>query len=113
MLCEIKNGVQDVLTCIREHCTIDAAGFRRNRFADRYLRPPQEMARLFARHPDAVARSEEIAARCEFNLDELQYQYPGEACIPGLTPQQALEKPTWEGPARRYPDGIPEKVTIR
>jgi error-prone DNA polymerase len=106
-----RRVLQDVLTCIREHCTIDAAGFRRNRFADRYLKPPQEMTRLFGRHPDAVARSEEIAARCKFSLDELQYQYPEEACIPGLTPQQALEKLTWEGAARRYPDGIPDKVT--
>ncbi len=105
-----RRVLQDVLTCIREHCTIDAVGFRRNRFADRYLKQPQEMARLFARHPDAVARSEEIATRCQFNLDELQYQYPEEACIPGLTPQQALEKLTWEGTARRYPDGVPEKV---
>ena len=56
--------LQDVVTCIREGCTIDNAGFRRERFADRFLKPPAEMARLFERHPDAIARTTEIAQRC-------------------------------------------------
>jgi error-prone DNA polymerase len=102
--------LQDVVTCIREHCTIDDAGFRRERFADRHLKAPEEMARHFRRHPEALARTVEIAERCRFSLDELRYQYPDEACIPGLTPQQALEKLTWEGTAHRYPDGVPDKV---
>jgi DNA polymerase III alpha subunit len=87
---ERRRVLQDVLTCIREHCT--AVGFWRNRFADRCLKPPQEMARLFARHQEAVPRSEEIAARCTFTLDELQYQYLKEACIPGLTPAASARK---------------------
>ena len=68
--------LQDVLTCIREGCTIDDAGFRRERFADRHLKPPEEIARLFARHPDAVARTLKIVERCRFSLDLLRYQYP-------------------------------------
>ncbi len=102
--------LQDVLTCIRLGRTIDALGHDREQSADRFLKPPSEMARLFARHPDAVARSDEIAARCRFSLAELQYQYPDERLIPGLSPQQALEKLTWEGAARRYPHGVSEKV---
>ena len=58
------------------------------------------MARLFARYPEAVARTLEIAERCRFSLDELAYQYPEERTMPGLTPQQTLEKLTWEGAAR-------------
>ena len=103
--------LQDVLTCIREGCSIDEAGFRRERFADRHLKPPEEIARLFARHPDAVARSLEIVDRCRFSLDELCYQYPTEVRRPGQTPQQALEALTWEGAARHYPDGVPDEVT--
>ena len=102
--------LQDVLTCIREGCTIDTAGFRRERFADRHLKPPDEIARLFARHPDAVARSLEIAERCLFSLDALRYQYPTEVRVPGQTPQQALETLTWDGAARAYPDGVPDAV---
>jgi len=102
--------LQDVVTCIRHNCTIDDAGFRRERHADRYLKPPAEMARLFSRNPEAVARTIEIAERCRFSLDELAYQYPEERTMPGLTPQQALETETWEGAAERYPEGVPDKV---
>jgi error-prone DNA polymerase len=105
-----RRVLQDVVTCIRHNVTIDDAGFRRERHADRYLKPPDEMARLFGRYPEALARTLEIAQRCRFSLGELAYQYPEEAAIPGMTPQQALEKLTWEGAAGRYPDGVPDKV---
>jgi error-prone DNA polymerase len=102
--------LQDVLTCIREGCTIDALGFRRERSSVRHLQSPEEMVRLFARHQDAVARTQEIADRCRFSLDELRYQYPHEVRSPGMTAQQTLEQRTWEGAATRFPDGIPGKV---
>ncbi|KAA0570999.1 PHP domain-containing protein [Azospirillum sp. B21] len=102
--------MQDIVTCIRKGCTIDSAGFRRERYADRFLQPPSEIARLFARHPEAVARTLEVVERCKFRLDELQYQYPEEVVIPGLTAQQSLEQLTWSAVADRYPDGVPEKV---
>ncbi len=105
-----RHILQDVLTCIREGCTIDQLGLRREHSADRHLLPPEEVDRLFARHPDAIARTQEIADRCRFSLDELRYQYPHEVHIPGLTAQQTLEQRTWEGAARRYADGIPGAV---
>ena len=101
-----RRVLQDVLTCIREGCTIDEAGFRRERFADRHLKAPAEMARLFARHPEAVARTLEIADRCRFSLSELRYQYPDESDVPGETPQAALERLVWQGVPRRYPKGL-------
>lgn len=102
--------LQDVVTCIRHNVTIDEAGLRRERHADRYLKPPDEMARLFSRYPEAVSRTAKIANRCTFSMDELAYQYPEERTLPGLTPQQALEKLTWEGAAQRYPEGLPDDV---
>lgn len=102
--------LQDVVTCIRHGCTIDDAGFRRERHADRYLKPPEEIARLFPRYPHAIARAAEIADRCRFSLDQLAYQYPEEKAFPDLTPQQALTQLTREGAAGRYPEGVPEKV---
>jgi error-prone DNA polymerase len=102
--------LQDVLTCVREGCTIDELGHRRERSVVRHLQAPEEMDRLFARHPDAIAHTQEIADRCRFSLDELRYQYPHEVHIAGLTAQQTLEQRTWEGAAARYPDGIPDKV---
>ena len=105
-----RRVLQDVLTCIRESCTIDELGYRRERSAVRHLQSPDEMARLFARHPDAIARTREIADRCRFSLDELRYQYPHEVHIPGLSAQQTLEQRTWEGAALRFPSGVPEKI---
>ena len=101
--------LQDVVTCIREGCTIDELGFRRERFADRYLKSPEEMARLFSRHPAAVARTIEITERCRFSLDELAYQYPDEIGG-GHSAQETLTRLVWEGAAWRYPRGLPDKV---
>lgn len=102
--------LQDAVTCIREGCTIDHAGFRRERFVDGHLKSPEEMARLFSRHPQAVARTLEIVERCGFSLAQLCYQYPDEVQIPGFTPQQALEKLAWESVPTRYPEGLPPEV---
>ena len=103
--------LQDVVTCIRHNVTIDTLGDRRERHADRYIKPPDEMHRLFNRYPEALARTLQIADRCRFSLDELAYQYPEERDDPALTPQQTLSKLTWEGAAERYPEGVPESVT--
>ncbi len=102
--------LQDVVTAIRHNITVEALGFRRERHADRHLKPPEEMHRLFARYPEALARTEEIAARCRFSLDELRYQYPEERDDPSLSPQETLERLTWEGAAARYPEGVPKEV---
>ena len=96
--------LQDVMACIREGVTIDAAGFKRERHADRHLKPPEEMARLFARHPDAIARTMELVGRCTFDLADLTYQYPDERENRDITAQQTLERLTWQGAATRYPD---------
>ncbi|NBW12413.1 MAG: DNA polymerase III subunit alpha [Caulobacteraceae bacterium] len=103
--------LQDVVTCIRHGCTIDELGFRRERHADRYLKPAAEMHRLFRDYPEALARTLEIADRCRFSLDALRYQYPDEISTPGMTPQQTLAQLTWEGAARRYPEGVPDRVS--
>jgi error-prone DNA polymerase len=102
--------LQDVVTCIREGCTIDDSGFRRERFADRHLKPPEDMARLFGRHPEAVRHSHDIAECCRFSLSELRYQYPQEVSASGRTPQQQLEILSWEGAASHFRGQIPGPV---
>ncbi|MEP9380340.1 error-prone DNA polymerase [Aquabacter sp. CN5-332] len=105
-----RRQLQDVVTCIRHGVTIDSLGSRRERHADRYLKAPEEMHRLFSRYPEALARTVEIVERCRFSLDELAYQYPEERDDTSLTPQETLKKLTWEGAGRRYPEGIPDSV---
>ncbi|MFD2440973.1 hypothetical protein ACFSS8_14390 [Paracoccus kondratievae] len=106
-----RRVLQDVVTAIRHNVTVDALGTRRERHADRYLKPPAEMHRLFARWPEALAQTRDIADRCRFSLDELRYQYPEERDDPALSPQETLERLTWEGAAHRYPEGVPDEVT--
>jgi error-prone DNA polymerase len=102
-----RRMLQDVVTAIREKCTIDELGFRRERYADRHLKSAAEMARLFARWPHMIEASGEIAARCSFDLGQLRYQYPSEV-PPGMSPQQALEARVREAAVRRFPDGLPQ-----
>src|SRR5208337_3166651 len=77
---------------------------------DRCLKSPGEMARRFARHPEAVARTLEIVERCRFSLADLRYQYPEEVEDPARTPQQTLERLVRESAPQRYPEGLPEDV---
>ncbi len=106
-----RRPLQDVITCIREKCTIQTAGLRLEANAERHLKRPEEMARLFKRWPDAVARTMEIARRCNFSLAELKYEYPDEPVPPGKTAIQHLRDLSWAGAAWRYPEGVPQKVT--
>ena len=105
-----RRRLHDLLTCIRERCTIDTAGWRLAANAERHLKFPAEMAALFRDHPRALANAVEIAERCRFSLRELRYEYPEEVVSEGHTPQQELEILTWEGAARRYPEGVPSRV---
>jgi error-prone DNA polymerase len=105
-----RRPLQDVLACVREKTTIQEAGLKLEANAERQLKWPVEMARLFRGHEDALARTLEIAAACTFSLDELVYEYPDEPTPPGKTPQAYLEELAWEGAHWRFPDGIPEKV---
>ena len=105
-----RRPLQDVMTCIREHCTIETAGFRLEANAERYLKSPEEMARLFRGFEGALARTAEIADQCRFSLDELAYEYPDEPVPEGKNPQEHLADLTWAGADWRYPWGVPDKI---
>jgi len=105
-----RRQLQDIVTCIRNNTTIDDIGFERERHADRYLKPPEEMARLFPRYSEALARTLEIVERCKFSLEELTYQYPEEAIVPGKNAQESLEHYVWKCIPNRYPEGLPPSV---
>jgi len=105
-----RRPLQDVLTCIREGCTVAEAGFRLNANAERHLKSPQEMTRLFRRRPDAVARTQEIVEACGFSLGELKYEYPAEPVPEGRSPQGELIRQVRLNLPIRYPDGVPRKV---
>jgi error-prone DNA polymerase len=105
-----RRELQDVMTCIREHVSLETAGRLLQPNAERHLKPRPEIARLYRDHPEAVAETVRLADRCRFRLDDLAYEYPHEPTPPGKTPQQHLQDLAWVGAHWRYPEGVPEKV---
>ncbi len=105
-----RRPLQDVMTCIRHGTTIDRAGYLLDANAERHLKSPAEMCRLFADWPHAITASLEIAKAITFSMADLKYAYPQEVIPEGETPQQALERLVRETASKRYPDGVPEKV---
>ena len=105
-----RRPLQDVLSCIRGKVTLQSAGTLLHANAERHLKGPEEMARLFARWPHAIRATREFADALDFSLDELKYEYPRESVPEGLSPQAHLEALTWAGAEERYPGGVPEKV---
>lgn len=102
-----RRMLQDVVSAIREKCTIDELGFRRERYIDRHLKPGEEMERLFRDYPDAIAASADIAAACRFDLGEIRYRYPDEAGPAGSS-QAHLEQLSWAAAARMFSGAVPE-----
>ncbi len=105
-----RRELQDVLTCIREHLTIDTAGRRLAVNAERFLKSPDEMTRIFHDAPEAIAETLALDRTLTFSLDELKYEYPDETVAGFATPQDALVHLTWQGARERYPDGIDDEV---
>lgn len=105
-----RRQLQDVLTCVREKCTIYNAGFLLHQNAERYLKPIDEMERLFRQYPDAIRHAQEIANACTFSLDELEYVYPEEIGNNGRAPLEELTYLTWEGAKEAFGGNTPEKT---
>ena len=105
-----RRVLQDVVTCIREHRTIADAGRWLEPNAERHIKTPQEMARLFREHPAAIAETVRLASRIGFSLDQLKYNYPTEALGNGESPQETLRRLTFEGAEMRYKGSVPDEV---
>ncbi len=101
--------MQDVLTCIREGVTIQTAGRRLAPNAERHLKPPAEMARLFLACPEALNATQDLQNCIAFTLDELVYEYPHEPVPEGWQPQDWLEHLVMEGAKTRFPEGLPDQ----
>lgn len=108
-----RRPLQDVLTAIRLNVPVAEVGLELAANAERHLKPPLEMARLFRRHPQALAETLRFAGELTFSLSDLQYNYPDEPTESGLGPQAELERLAKEGAAIRYPSGVPAFVTQR
>jgi error-prone DNA polymerase len=106
-----RRQLQDVLTCIREKCTIQNAGYKLHQNAERHLKSPEEMKRLFLHYPEAIRATQEIVEACKFSLSELKYVYPEELTTDGRTPQEEIAFLAWQGAHEHYGEILPETVT--
>ena len=103
-----RKPMQDVMTAVRLGRPVHECGFALQPNAEAHLRSRERMAQIYP--VSLLAATLTIAERCHFNLDELRYQYPLEAVLPGLTPAQTLRQFTYAGASQRYPQGIPASV---
>ncbi len=97
-----QRQILDVFTCLHHKTTLAQAGRLLARNSARHLRPPEEMARLFADLPDALANTQGVSSRLNFTLSDLGYQFPEYPVPPGDTQMSFLRKRTDEGARRRY-----------
>ncbi|MCX7172637.1 MAG: error-prone DNA polymerase [Proteobacteria bacterium] len=103
-----RRPLQDVVTALRLHTSVDHAGHALFPNGERSLRPRVRLARLYP--SELLAETLRIAALCEFSLDELRYEYPDEVVPAGETPATFLRRCVEEGLLRRYSAGVPEPV---
>ncbi|MDE3250317.1 MAG: error-prone DNA polymerase [Bacteroidota bacterium] len=108
---EQRRQLQDVLTCVREKCTIHTAGFRLHRNAERHLKSIAEMERLFRQYPDALEQTQYISEACLFSLSSLRYVYPEEITSEGRTPLEELEHLAWQGARAIFGENVPPKTS--
>ncbi len=103
-----RKPLQDVLTATRLGRPLTECGLELQPNAERHLRTRLRLAQTYP--AELLAETLRVAARCNFSLDELRYQYPDEVVPPGETPASYLRRITYEGAGRRWPHGMPAKV---
>jgi len=94
--------LQDVLVCIRNRTTLDDSSGLRYADSEYYLKSPEEMERLFADHPKAIANTRVIAEECNVDLNLAEYRLPDFPVLEGETPFSYLCKLCWKGARRKY-----------
>ena len=109
MHCRARRILQDALTAVRHGTTVDRAGFALYPNGERHLRPREVLRHIYP--PDLLEETLHIADSIDFSLDELRYEYPDEIVPAGETPTTHLRKLTETGMQRRWPGGVPHKVT--
>ncbi|MDR7331015.1 error-prone DNA polymerase [Roseateles asaccharophilus] len=109
-----RKALQDVMTATRLGRSVAECGFDLQPNAERHLRSGYRISRVY---PEALMRETlHVAARCEFSLNEIRYQYPSEVVPAGTTPRKHLRALTYEGAEKRWPwskGGVPDRWKFR
>jgi error-prone DNA polymerase len=102
--------LHDIMTCIREGTTVEKAGHLLAANAERHLKAPEEMTRLFRDCLEAIDATQRLLDSVNFDLSQLSYDYPHEPIPSGYTPQGWLEELVLTKARARYPGGTPAKM---
>lgn len=105
-----RRPLHDVLTAIRHGRPLQSLGHELHPNGERHLKSADDLLHLFDGNSELLIRTQQIAGRCHFSLDELRYEYPEELVPEGYTPSKYLRHLTWSGATKRYPEGVPAKV---
>ena len=97
-----QSPLADVLTVTRAHTTLEAAGRILDANAERYLKPPHEMAELFRDTPALIDNARALAESCEFTLESLGYRFPEYPLPEGESPFSYLQHLVHLGARERY-----------
>ncbi len=92
----------DMQTCLRHKTTLDRAGRRLVCNAERYLKSPAAMTRLFRDRPDALAAAGALADRLGYTMADLGYRFPAYPVPTGDTMISFLRAITEVGASERY-----------
>src|ERR1043166_6402768 len=105
-----RRPLQDVLTAIRHGLLLSSCGRKLKSNAEHSLKTAYDFTQLFVDDPASVARTQEIAERCHFSLNEIRYRYPSEYLPDGTTSGQRLRNLTFKGAQDRFQGNIPSKI---
>jgi error-prone DNA polymerase len=104
-----RKPLQDVITAVRVGKPVAECGLELQGNAERHLRQRKRLAGMYP--PELLMATVEVAGKCDFDIEQIKYNYPLETVPPGMTPTEALRAMTYEGAHARWPQGIPDKVT--
>ncbi len=99
---------QEVLMCIQTGKTLDDENRMRMESRELYVKSEDEMKQLFAAWPDALARTQEIAHRCQVEFVFGETKLPRFPTENGETSEQMLRRLCEAGLAERYNPVTPQ-----
>jgi error-prone DNA polymerase len=107
-----RRPLQNLVTAIRLRTTVQNVGFQLAQNSERFLKPREELFRLYREYPCALKRTLLVAEQAAgFSLSSLRYEYPDEIHDPSLSPLEYLTNLVWEGAHNKYGVDVPEKIT--